>query len=198
MEHTGIGRSLACGGAPMTSTAVFGFKVKTKQWPAKFCVAYEAERSNHMFAVLNRPVQRQVLIQYARWMSQVPPPSAEAPRLETPEATVDTTSQPGATPSLDFSPPDIHPTLQKDRERTGAKSSKGSLSASEKRRQNIGKLSLGFLGLSLGLGIFYMGRNWEEDELKRMKLVSEFSVFIDAILKFSCIETRACPPRTLE
>ncbi|KAL9712160.1 mitochondrial inner membrane protein required for protein import [Leucoagaricus gongylophorus] len=126
-----------------------------------------------MFAVLNRPVQRQVLIQYARWMSQVPPPSAEALRLETPEATVDTTSQPGATPSLDFSPPDIHPTLQKDRERTGAKSSKGSLSASEKRRQNIGKLSLGFLGLSLGLGIFYMGRNWEEDELKRMKLKLE-------------------------
>jgi len=134
-------------------------------------------------------------------MSQAPPlpPSgSETPREPGPETPVDTTSQPGIVPSLDFSPPEIRPGPQKDRERTGAKSSKGTLSASEKRRQNMGKLSLGFLGLFLGLGIFYMGRTWEEDELKRMKLVSEFAVFTDVILEFLYLETRACPPRTLE
>jgi import inner membrane translocase subunit TIM50 len=36
----------------------------------------------------------------------------------------------------------------------------------------MGKLSFGLLGLSLGLGIFYMGREWEEDELKEQKRVS--------------------------
>jgi hypothetical protein len=36
----------------------------------------------------------------------------------------------------------------------------------------MGKLSFGLLGLSLGLGIFYMGREWEEDELREQKLVS--------------------------
>jgi len=90
---------------------------------------------------------------------------------------------------LDFSPPEIQPTSRKERERTGARSSKGTLSSSEKRRQNIGKLSLGFLGLFLGLGIFHMGRTWEEDELKRMKLVSEFAVFIDDTFEFSYLET---------
>lgn len=145
-----------------------------------------------MFAVFSRPVQRRVLAQSVRWMSQVPPLSpsgSDASKEPRPETPVDTTSQLGTVPSLDFSPPEIQPTPQKDRERTGAKSSKGSLSSSEKRRQNIGKLSLGFLGLYLGLGIFYMGRTWEEDELKRMKLVSEFAVFTDVILEFSYLET---------
>ncbi|EKM81387.1 hypothetical protein AGABI1DRAFT_84279 [Agaricus bisporus var. burnettii JB137-S8] len=47
------------------------------------------------------------------------------------------------------------------------------MSASEKKRQNMGKLSFGLLGLSLGLGIFYMGREWEEDELQAKKLKLE-------------------------
>lgn len=154
-------------------------------------LSLQLERLNHMFAVLSRSVQRRVLVQSVRCMSQVPPsPSgSETPKEPRPETPVDTTSQPGTVPSLDFSPPEIQPGPQKDRERTGAKSSKGSLSASEKRRQNIGKLSLGFLGLSLGLGIFYMGRTWEEHELKRMKLVSEFAVFTDVILEFPYLET---------
>lgn len=140
-----------------------------------------------MFAVLSRPVQRRVLVQSVRWMSQVPPSSgSETPKEPRP---IDTTSQPGTVPSLDFSPPEIQPTSRKERERTGARSSKGTLSSSEKRRQNIGKLSLGFLGLFLGLGIFHMGRTWEEDELKRMKLVSEFAVFIDDTFEFSYLET---------
>jgi import inner membrane translocase subunit TIM50 len=36
----------------------------------------------------------------------------------------------------------------------------------------MGIMSFGLLGLSMGLGLFYMGREWEEDELKHKKLVS--------------------------
>lgn len=39
----------------------------------------------------------------------------------------------------------------------------------------MGKLSFGLLGLSLGLGLFYMGREWEEHELKEMRLKLEHS-----------------------
>lgn len=85
--------------------------------------------------------------------------------------------QPGSVPSLDFSPPESSvagQTSPQQQERTGARSSKGTLSASEKRRQKMGTASFGLLALSLGLGLFYTGREWEEDELKAKKLVSIF------------------------
>lgn len=147
----------------------------------KVCLGWLSERPCHMFAVLARPVQRRAVAHSARWLSQKPPSSSsdttssseppKEPQPETPEASVDSTSPPGSLPSLDFSPPEAGPTPQ-NQERTGARSSKGTLSASEKRRQNMGKVSFGLLGLSLGLGLFYMGREWEEDELKERRLVS--------------------------
>ncbi|KXN86028.1 Mitochondrial import inner membrane translocase subunit TIM50 [Leucoagaricus sp. SymC.cos] len=133
-----------------------------------------------MFAVLSRPVQRRVLAHSARWMSQKPPSSsssgATAPKELKPETTgTPETSQPESAPSLDFSPPEVEPAPKKEQQRTGARSSKGTLSASEKRRQNMGKVSFGLLGLSIALGIFYMGREWEVDELKEKKLKIEYA-----------------------
>jgi len=39
----------------------------------------------------------------------------------------------------------------------------------------MGTVSFGLLGLSLGLGLFYIGREWEEDELKAKKLKLEYA-----------------------
>lgn len=137
-----------------------------------------------MFAVVARPVQRRALAHSARWMSQKPPSSSSGPtpsselKPKTPETSSEPTTSPlpDSLPSLDFSP-EATP-KQQAQERTGARSSKGTMSASEKKRQNMGKLSFGLLGLSLGLGIFYMGREWEEDELQAKKLVSNhFNLF---------------------
>lgn len=50
--------------------------------------------------------------------------------------------------------------------RTGAKSSKNSLSSFEKRRRFMGRVALGAFGLGVVLGIFYMGRDWESEEVQ--------------------------------
>ncbi|KAF9445931.1 NIF-domain-containing protein [Macrolepiota fuliginosa MF-IS2] len=39
----------------------------------------------------------------------------------------------------------------------------------------MGKLSFGLLGLSMGLGLFYLGREWEEEELQAKKLKPEYA-----------------------
>src|ERR1700744_339109 len=67
-------------------------------------------------------------------------------------------------PSLDI---DIVPEVVASNQtgRTGAKSSRNSLSSFEKRRRAMGRAALGALGLGVVFGIFYMGREWERDEL---------------------------------
>ncbi|KDR69858.1 hypothetical protein GALMADRAFT_77092 [Galerina marginata CBS 339.88] len=69
-------------------------------------------------------------------------------------------------PTLDFSPPE----LEKEFQRTGAKSSKGSLSTNERKRRFMGRVSLAVLALAFGASTVYMGRDWEEDELKVKKM----------------------------
>ncbi len=144
------------------------------------CRCFPKKRPCLMFAVLSRPIQRRAIVHSARWMSQKPPsksldatPKPETPKEpkpETPEGLTEPSSQPGSAPSLDFSPPENAASIPQQ-ERTGARSSKGTLSSSEKRRQRMGMVSFGLLGLSLGLGLFFVGREWEEDELKMKKLV---------------------------
>jgi len=53
---------------------------------------------------------------------------------------------------------------------TGAKSSKDSLSSIERKRRNLGRASLALLGLGIASGAVYLGRNWEEGELKSLKI----------------------------
>jgi hypothetical protein len=63
--------------------------------------------------------------------------------------------------SLDFAPPEP----STERERTGAKSSKDSLSSIERRRRQLGRVSFGLFALGLVGGGIYLGRQWTEDEL---------------------------------
>jgi hypothetical protein len=63
--------------------------------------------------------------------------------------------------SLDFAP--VEPGAE--RMRTGAKSSKDSLSSIERRRRQLGRVSFGLFALGLLSGCVYLGREWTEDEL---------------------------------
>jgi import inner membrane translocase subunit TIM50 len=69
--------------------------------------------------------------------------------------------------SLDFAPPEA----RAERERTGAKSSKDSLSSIERRRRQLGRVSFGLFALGLLGGCVYLGREWTEDELVSRKSV---------------------------
>ncbi|KAF7356753.1 Mitochondrial import inner membrane translocase subunit TIM50 [Mycena venus] len=70
-------------------------------------------------------------------------------------------------PSLDFSPE------VQEEQTTGAKSSKDSLSSVEIRRRRLGRISLAVLALGFGINMVYMGREWDESELKAKKLTLE-------------------------
>ena len=67
--------------------------------------------------------------------------------------------------SLDFMPEQNEP------QRTGAKSSKDSLSSIERKRRNASRFSLAMLGLGAVAAVVYMGRDWEGGELKHLKIV---------------------------
>ncbi|KAI6043535.1 HAD-like domain-containing protein [Pisolithus marmoratus] len=70
-------------------------------------------------------------------------------------------------PSLDFQPSEPQ---QPRAERTGAKSSKDSLSSIERKRRFLARLSLGLISVGVGLQLVYLGRQWDEDELKAKKI----------------------------
>ncbi|GLB37985.1 putative import inner membrane translocase subunit TIM50 [Lyophyllum shimeji] len=148
-----------------------------------------------MFAVLTRTVPRRVLVQSVRCMANKPPtppssssslkqgpsspPSPPPPAdSEPPKPSASTAPEPpteptplpsGSVPSLDFAPPD--PTEQQ--QRTGARSSKGSLSSAERRRRNMGRLTLALLAVAFGVNTVYMGREWDDEELKAKKMTRE-------------------------
>lgn len=70
-------------------------------------------------------------------------------------------------PSLDFSPGEE----DAQEERTGARSSKDSLSSIERRRQFMGRVSLAVMLVGAGALTWHSGRPWDEDELKAKKIV---------------------------
>ena len=69
--------------------------------------------------------------------------------------------------TLDFSPPEPSEEAQK----TGAMSSKGYKTASERMRRSRVRVSLALLFLALGAHAVYMGREWDEEELKLKMIV---------------------------
>lgn len=99
-----------------------------------------------------------------------PPPSSptgdqlNVPKLNASETPLPT---PPTTLSLDFAPPEP----SAERERTGAKSSKDSLSSIERRRRQLGRVSFGLFAIGLLGGCVYLGREWSEDELVERKSV---------------------------
>ena len=71
-----------------------------------------------------------------------------------------------ALPSLDFAPGE-----EPHRERTGAKSSKDSLSSIERKRRLWSRVSIGVLLAGATLTTYYMGRELDEYDLKEFRLV---------------------------
>lgn len=113
-----------------------------------------------MFSVIVRSAaQRRALPALRRFSA--PPPSP--PQNPTPPPST-------SLPSLDFQPAEPEP---EKTQRTGAKSSKGSLSSIERKRRFLGRLSLGVLAVALGVQVVYLGRDWETDELKGRKQTAE-------------------------
>ncbi|KAH9935110.1 NIF-domain-containing protein [Epithele typhae] len=74
-------------------------------------------------------------------------------------------------PSLDFAPGEGEEEMQ--RERTGARSSKDSLSSIERRRRFLGRVSFAMVLLGAGAGAWYAGREWEDDELQARHMSRE-------------------------
>lgn len=111
-----------------------------------------------MFSVIVRSAaQRRALPALRRFSTPPPLP----PQNSTPPPST-------SLPSLDFQPAEPEP---EKTQRTGAKSSKGSLSSIERKRRFLGRLSLGVLAVALGVQVVYLGRDWETDELKGRKQV---------------------------
>ena len=100
-----------------------------------------------------------------------PPTSTQNTPLDTQNVSeLNPSAAPSPTPttlSLDFAPPEPGA----ERERTGAKSSKDSLSSIERRRRQLGRVSFGLFALGLLGGCVYLGREWTEDELVSRKSV---------------------------
>ncbi|KAH8110508.1 HAD-like protein [Phellopilus nigrolimitatus] len=136
------------------------------------------------------PTLRRSAITYnARYLATKPPPSrqpvsqssstADASKRRNARQDIKDTGEPKkdvvppspASLSLDFSPvaePEDEPS-----QRTGARSSKDSLSSIEQRRRFLVRTTLAACGLGVVAGVFLLGREWEEDELKAKKLKIE-------------------------
>ena len=95
-----------------------------------------------------------------------PPPSPSEANLEDPQPLAGSS----VVPSLDFDPegPDAQ---DAKRERTGAKSSKDSLSSIERRRRFMGRVSLAMMLVGAGAMTWFAGRPWEEDEMRAKRMV---------------------------
>ncbi|THH09473.1 hypothetical protein EW145_g1996 [Phellinidium pouzarii] len=139
-------------------------------------------------------VRRGVLTQNVRYLATKPPArqvsrgklTADASKPPSPPKKSEdpiSKSSPSETSPLEAAPPspttlslDFSPIAESENEpskQTGARSSEGSLSSIERRRRFMGRATLVAFGLGLLAGAFYLGRDWEEDELKAKKLKIE-------------------------
>ncbi|KAI0800238.1 HAD-like domain-containing protein [Fomes fomentarius] len=145
-------------------------------------------------AAFRSPAARGFAYQSVRCMASKPPPpprkpkaqaatgpakSSPAPPPPPPPPAADPTDPveapkpiPGSSmvPSLDFSPGEEESARQ---ERTGARSSKDSLSSIERRRRFMGRVSFAFMLVGAGVATWHMGREWDDDELKAKRLSRE-------------------------
>jgi mitochondrial import inner membrane translocase subunit TIM50 len=78
-------------------------------------------------------------------------------------------------PSLDVSSSLENDVNRKpDTGRTGARSSKDSLSSIERRRRYMSRMSMVLVALGLGFYTFSLGSEWTEQELKEKRMVKPF------------------------
>lgn len=113
---------------------------------------------------------RRIAIQSARCLASKAPPQKQPANNTPPPPAPQAQSQPSSSvPSLDFSP-----TIEEEegpRERTGARSSKNSLSSSERRRRMFARGAMAAFLVGAGVQTWMMGREWEEWELKEKRMV---------------------------
>lgn len=113
-----------------------------------------------MFSLLSRrAIQRSTHTLQLRCLA------SEAPHSET--ASHPLSREVSHLPSLDFQPEQ----KQERTTRTGAKSSKNSLSSIEQRRRIWARCALGILVVGVGAELLYLGREWDPEELKNKKIV---------------------------
>ncbi|KAK1225047.1 mitochondrial inner membrane protein required for protein import [Marasmius sp. AFHP31] len=138
-----------------------------------------------MFAVVSRAAAGRAVARSARCMSSVPPrnstPSSSSSSSSTPppnEPSENTEQQLPAeepiaeksgVPSLDFNPADAY----EQQGRTGARSSKDTLSSAEQQRRNMSRVMGALFLAGLGVSAVHMGREWTEEELKAKKMTIE-------------------------
>jgi import inner membrane translocase subunit TIM50 len=123
---------------------------------------------------INKPVepnnQAKPLSQNPPVLPAKPPPKPETSKMPAESTLINKPVEPkpmSSVPTLDFSPPEPSEEAQK----TGAMSSKGYKTASERTRRSRTRISLAVLFLALGAHAVYMSREWEEEELKMKKMV---------------------------
>ncbi|KAI0944047.1 hypothetical protein AcV7_001975 [Taiwanofungus camphoratus] len=117
--------------------------------------------------LVRSPIARRALIQPVRCLaSKAPPPRPPLRNAPpTPTSALATPEPSSSLPSLDFAP-----STEETQERTGARSSKNSLSSIERRRRFLARGTLVALLLGTGASAWYIGREWEEAELKAKRM----------------------------
>ena len=153
--HRAVERSLFVGSTPVRGMAGKAGKGKKAQTPSPTDVSAAASSST--------PDS----VQTSATDALSPKESAARPNAIEPSRETSTASS--ATLSLDFAPPDV--TEAPDTSKTGARSSKASLSSIEKKRRAWSRAGMGVFALSIAAGAVYMGREWEPVELAEMKMV---------------------------
>lgn len=138
-----------------------------------------ADMLSTLSRTLARPAARHARAQTVRWASQAPPPADGQQKTGKPPgepAVEPVESEPiasGSLPTLDFMPGQS--AEEPAQQRTGARSSKDTLSSAEKRRKVMSRVLMALLAGGAMAHTVYLGREWEEDELKEKRLVSQFS-----------------------
>jgi mitochondrial import inner membrane translocase subunit TIM50 len=92
--------------------------------------------------------------------------SKTEPAVEESAAEVNAKRPISSLPSLDFAPGE-----EPHRERTGAKSSKDSLSSIERKRRMWGRVTAGMMIFGAVATVYNAGREWEDAELQEMRMV---------------------------
>lgn len=131
--------------------------------------------------LIRSPALRGVFLQSARRYATRPPPrpdlsntgdSSTAPSSHDEQSTSPASSQPPPSSSSSLPSLDFVPSFEEEQtQRTGAKSSKGSLSSIERKRRFLGRVSLAVLLLGAGVQTWFLGREWDDGELRERRLV---------------------------
>ena len=132
----------------------------------------ELKQTAMQAAVLARsPIARAAVARSVRYLATKPPPPKGPPRNPPPSPAESAKAPPPppvtSLPSLDFAPSEENVR----QERTGARSSKNSLSSIEQQRRLLARGLMVAALIGAGVQAWYAGREWDEEELKAKKMV---------------------------